>query len=84
MNQLRIATVSEDDFDQMIVAAGGRRCVQDASVQSSPNADYELDGALLELKLVEEEGFDKDIRRNKVAAITMHMVGGTVQCPGNH
>jgi hypothetical protein len=69
MNQLRVAAVSEDDFDQMIVAAGGQRCVEDASVQSSANADYKLGEALLELKLIEEEGFDKDTRRNKVAKL---------------
>lgn len=69
MNQLRVAKVSEADFDQMIAAAGGRRCVQDSSVQANLNADYTLDDAFLELKLVEEEGLEKDSRRSKVAAL---------------
>lgn len=71
MNQIRVARVTEPDFDQMIAVAGGRRCVQDSSVQNNPNADYELDDAFLELKLVEEEGLEneKDSRRNKVAAL---------------
>ena len=69
MNQLRVAKGSEADFDQVIAAAGGRRCVQDASVQDSLNADYELGGAFLELKLIEEEGLEKHCRRSKVAAL---------------
>jgi len=69
MNQLRVAKLSEADFDQVISAAGGRRCVQDASVQDSLNADYKLGGAVLELKLIEEEGLEKDCRRSKVATL---------------
>ena len=69
MNQLCVARVCEADFDQMIAASGGRRCVQDSSVQDNSNADYELDDAFLELKLVEEEGLEKDSRRSKVAAL---------------
>jgi hypothetical protein len=65
--RLCIARVTEADFDRLIAGAGGSRCSGDATVQAMPNADYELGDAILELKLVEEEGLEKLERQRKLA-----------------
>ena len=57
MRQLPVAQLSEADFDQLIDVASSRRCVQDASVQDSANAHYELDRAFLERNLVNGNSF---------------------------
>jgi hypothetical protein len=64
-----IARVTERDFDRMINAAGGRRVVGDSSVENIPNADYLLGGAIIELKLIEEEGFEKEARQRRLATL---------------
>ena len=62
MEYIRIKAVSEADFDQVITSAGGSRILEDGS------ADYRLNEAIIELKLVSEEGFDKAERQKKLAA----------------
>ncbi len=61
MEYIRIKAVSEADFDQVITSAGGSRILEDGS------ADYRLNEAIIELKLVSEEGFDKAERQKKLA-----------------
>ena len=51
MEYIRIKAVTEADFDQVITSAGGSRIIADGS------ADYLLNEAIIELKLVSEEGF---------------------------
>ena len=67
MDHIRVASVSEPDFDEIITAAGGKRTVEDPGKVTDPNADYVLDGSVLELKLLEEEGLDgaKKAQRRK-------------------
>jgi len=68
---LRIARITEADFDRLVTAAGGRRSAN-ATGQTKPSADYELGNALLELKLIEEEGLQgpqKADRQRKVAEL---------------
>jgi hypothetical protein len=66
MDQIRIKTVAEEDFDQVIASAGGSRISEEAS------ADYLLNEALIELKLVSEEGFEKTERQTKLAKLFRH------------
>ena len=61
--------VTEADFDRLITGAGGQRCNADATVQATPNADYELGDTILELKLIEEEGLQKGERQRKLAEL---------------
>lgn len=61
MEYIRIKAVTEGDFDQVITSAGGSRILEEGS------ADYRLNEAIIELKLVREEGFDKTERQRKLA-----------------
>jgi hypothetical protein len=63
MDYMQIRTVSEADFDAVINDAGGARLATDGS------ADYLLNEAVIELKLVNEEGFDKPTRQAKIAKL---------------
>ena len=63
MEYIRIRQISEADFDSLIVKAGGQRIPDEGS------ADYILNEAVIELKLLEEEGFEKSTRRAKIAKI---------------
>jgi hypothetical protein len=63
VEQLRIRRFSETIFDGFVKAAGGSRIDEDGS------SDYLLNEALIELKLIEEEGLEKVTRQRKVASI---------------
>jgi len=63
MEYIRINPVTEDDFDGLIASAGGSRIPEEAS------ADYRLNEAIIELKLVSEEGFEKADRQKKLATL---------------
>jgi hypothetical protein len=63
MDQIRIKAVSEQDFDEVIVAAGGSRILEEGS------ADYALNETVIELKLVLEEGFEKADRQKRLAEL---------------
>jgi hypothetical protein len=61
MDYLRIKKVSEVEFDTVVEAAGGSRIRADGSV------DYLWKDAVVELKLVLEEGLEKGSRQSKIA-----------------
>jgi hypothetical protein len=63
MDYIRIKNVSEADFDAIVQAAGGFR------IASEGSADYRLNEAIIELKLIQEEGFEKASRQAKIAAL---------------
>lgn len=63
MDYIRINHTSEADFDGVVQAAGGSRIASDGS------ADYRLNEAIIELKLIQEEGFEKASRQAKIAAL---------------
>lgn len=64
---VRINRLTENDFTEMFEAAGGARFSHDDSKQQILNADYVIDNVIVELKLVEEEGFEKEARQNKLS-----------------
>jgi len=68
MEYARIGKLEERDFDAIVTRAGGRRLSEDHSREERPNADYVLNEAVLELKLIEEEGLEKAQRQRRVAA----------------
>jgi len=61
MEYMRIKTITEGGFDQVVISAGGSRILEEGS------ADYRLNEAIVELKLVSEEGFEKTERQKKLA-----------------
>jgi len=67
LQYLRITTFAETDFDRIVEQAGGCRFAPDDSREKEPNADYVLNEAVVELKLVEEEGLAKRSRQRRVA-----------------
>lgn len=67
--QLRIGRVTEADFDRIVAAAGGKRWSEISRTTHAPNADYLLDGAVCELKLIEEEGLEKSERQRRLAEL---------------
>ena len=68
-NYFRLNRLTEEDIDQIVFNAGGKRAVSDHCLETELNADYLLDDAIVELKLIEEEGLEKETRRRKVADI---------------
>lgn len=66
MEFITIDRLSEDDFTSMIIDAGGKRYSENDSVEDIKNADYLLGSSIIELKLVEEEGFKKKKRQKKI------------------
>jgi hypothetical protein len=69
MNYIRINRINETDFDSIIELAGGKRIDLNASCQKGNYADYRLNEAIVELKLIREEGLRKESRQKKVAGI---------------
>ena len=68
-DDFRIRPVTEDDVDSVIAAAGGVRAHPDADRRARPGADYRLGEALIELKVLDDEGLAKPERQKKLAAL---------------
>lgn len=64
---VRINRLTESDFTTMFEAAGGTRFSNNDSKEQILNADYVIDNVIVELKLVEEEGFEKEARQKKLS-----------------
>lgn len=69
MDYLRIGRILESDFDTLVQEAGGMPYSADPSREEKKNADYRLGNAVIELKISEEEGLEKDTHRGKMAAL---------------
>jgi len=67
MNYIRINRIHEKDFDSIVEEAGGSRIKTNGAGSRGKNADYILNEAIVELKLIREEGLVKESRRKKVA-----------------
>ena len=80
MDHVEIGKLEESDFDGILAKAGGQRLSADESRDRQLNADYVLGEAVVELKLVEEEGLEKEERRRKVAAVFRAQSVGLATC----
>ncbi len=69
MDYVRIGKLEESDFDTIVENAGGQRFMPDESRENRSNCDYVLGEAVLELKIIEEEGLEKKNRQRKLADI---------------
>ncbi len=65
----RVRRFEEKDFDEIIANSGGRRAHPDAARRRNRGADYILGDAVIELKLLDNEGFSKPERQLKLAAL---------------
>jgi hypothetical protein len=65
----RIRPLTEDSFNEIIELAGGRRAHPDHDRRAARNADYILGDAVLELKILDDEGLSKIERQAKLAAL---------------
>jgi hypothetical protein len=68
MEYLSFSLLTETDFDEIVMNAGGRRYTDDLTIQEL-NCDYILDDAVIELKIIEEEPIDKKIKQEKLAKL---------------
>lgn len=66
---LILRPISESDIDEIVRTAGGIRAHEDAHRRSRKGADYRLKDAVIELKILEEDGFLKPERQAKLAAL---------------
>jgi len=66
---IKINRLTEIDFTEIFEKAGGTRFSEDDSKEEVLNADYVIDNAIVELKLVEEEGFEKIARQQKLSSL---------------
>lgn len=65
----RIRPLSESIFNEIIELAGGKRAHPDQDRRDARNADYVLGEAVIELKILDDEGLSKGERQAKLAAL---------------
>ena len=65
----KIRPLNESDVDAVIEKAGGVRAHRDTDRRNKPGADYLLGSAVIELKMLDEEGFNKPERQRKLAVL---------------
>jgi hypothetical protein len=65
----RIHPLTEAVIDEIVLAAGGVRAHPDHHKLGDKNADYRLGSALVELKILEDDGFGRNERHEKLAAL---------------
>ncbi|MDY6990691.1 MAG: hypothetical protein SWQ30_21835 [Thermodesulfobacteriota bacterium] len=61
-----IPRITETFIDKAVEKVGGRRLHESEKSEGIQNADYILPGAVAELKIVEEEGLEKESRQKKI------------------
>jgi len=68
MEYLYISHFTEQDFDEVIWLAGGRRYTDDPHVREQ-NCDYVVADSVIELKIIEEEPIAKSTKQQKLASL---------------
>ena len=69
MDQFYIPPLTEADLTSMVEAAGGAVAHLDAGHRSRKGADFILQNAVIELKILSEDGFGKTARQQKLASL---------------
>lgn len=69
MQPFPIRAITELELDGVVKAAGGIRAHPDAPQRGKKGADYLIGTTIIELKLLDEEGFDKPERQAKLAKL---------------
>jgi hypothetical protein len=65
----RIRPVAESDLEAAIIKVGGRRAHEDAERRDKVGADFIIGSALIELKILEDDGLDKHERQEQLAGL---------------
>jgi hypothetical protein len=68
MEYINFSKITEKDFDDIILNAGGKRYTDDPTIQVK-NCDYILDDSVIELKIIEEEPIEKRTKQEKLAKL---------------
>jgi hypothetical protein len=68
MEYLLFSQLTETDFDEVVLNAGGRRYTDDPTIKDL-NCDYILDDAVIELKIIKEEPIEKRTKQKKIAKL---------------
>lgn len=71
---LTIRPISESDIDEIIREAGGIRAHEDTHRRTEKGADYRLKDAVIELKILEEDGLSKPERQTKLATLFLKVM----------
>ncbi|KAF0163922.1 MAG: hypothetical protein FD157_2601 [Rhodocyclaceae bacterium] len=69
MEHFCIQLISEGEIDGVIVSAGGDRAHKNADRRDKRGADYILGDAVIELKILEENGLKKQERQARLASL---------------
>jgi hypothetical protein len=69
MKVFPIDALTEHDFDGIVESARGNRAHLDANKRDEKGADYLVGATIIELKFLDEEGFDKPERQAKLARL---------------
>lgn len=69
MDQYCIRPLGEADIEGIVEAAGGAVAHPDASRRRKRGADFVFDGAVIELKFLDEDGFLKTRRQQRLASL---------------
>lgn len=69
LGTFQIHVVTEADVDAVIAESGGRRAHPDSDRRLVPGADYVLGDAVIELKMLDDEGLAKPQRQAKLAKL---------------
>jgi len=69
MDHFRIRPIAEANVEAIVIEAGGIRAHPDADVRDLRGADFVFQDMVIELKALDEEGFDKPARQQKLAML---------------
>lgn len=65
----RVRALTEADLLHMVQTVGGRKAHPDDDRRQVPGADFVLNEAVIELKALDDEGFEKPERQSKLASL---------------
>lgn len=69
MESWKVRPISEPDLDGIVARAGGMRAHPEAHLRQEVGADYVLNESVIELKVLEDDGFLKPERQRKLAEL---------------
>lgn len=92
MDHFRLRPIAESDLDTVVLQAGGLRAHPNHDRRDLRGADFVLGDLVIELKVLDEDGFDKPARQQKLAALfrardrerPVVVIGGRLPLTRNH
>lgn len=68
MEYINFSKLTESDFDEIVLNAGGQRYTDNPKIQEK-NCDYIFKDAVIELKIIEEEPIEKETKQLKLSKL---------------